>query len=417
MSQAKATESSPQRSDALRRGSFVTFAAAYTGSFLGDQVWFVTLGWAASQLGTARETALVMAVGSIPRAPLLLIGGVVADRSGPLRTSVTSQAARVILLAIGTLAIFVAAGSGLAVLVAVAFVFGVLDAIHTPALTAVPPSLLPPEDLTRAQGVLQGIQRLTMVLGAPAGGLAVAFGSVPLALGLVAALFAMSWFGLLHLSMRTDAPSAPGASGSNSFARDALDGMRVAATDPVILAILVVMTVLSFGLSGQLNVGIVLLSRENGWGPAGFAALLSSFAVGAALGAFAVATARRARRPIAAALIWVASGAASLAVLPYAPSLWVGCALVAAAGLAFGPASALLMGSLQARTPLTHIARVSALSTFASIGLTPVAYLAFGSVADTYSTTAAFGVFGGLVLTTCAVTASIRSVRSVSATR
>lgn len=400
----------------LRRSGFVTFAAAYAASFLGDQMWFVTLGWAAGQLGSARETALVMAVGSVPRAPLLLVGGAVADRFGPLRTSVASQAARLVLLAGGAIAILLARGAGLPILIGIAFTFGVLDAIHTPALGAVAPSLLPAQDLTGGQGVLQGIQRLTMVLGAPVGGIAVAFGNIPLALCLVAVLFALSWGTLRRLRPAGVPASQQSGARSTSFIKEALDGLRTATANPVVLAILVVMTVLNFGLAGQLNVGVVLLVNKNHWPATGFAMMLSSFALGAALGAFAVTATKRARRPVVAALFWVAAGATSLASLALASRLWVSCMLVAGAGLAFGPASALLMGSLQARTPTSHIARVTALSTFASVGLTPIAYLTFGALADISSIDSAFGAFGGLVLITCGATMCVPVIRTVSTT-
>lgn len=398
----------------LRRRDFVTFSAAYAASFLGDQMWFVTLGWAAAQLNSARETSLVMAIGSIPRAPLLLIGGAVADRFGPLRTSITSQSARLVLLVGGAIALLVTRSSSVSVLICIAFAFGVLDAIHTPALGAVAPGLLPAQDLTGGQGVLQGIQRLAMVLGAPVGGLAVAFGSVPLALCLVATLFALSWSTLRRLRPVDGLKNPQSAPRSSSFTKEILDGLRVTASEPVVLGILVVMTALNFGLAGQLNVGVVLLANENHWAATGFAVMLSSFAVGAALGAFAVTASRRTHRPVAVALVWVATGATSLASLALTSSLWVGCILVASAGLAFGPASALLMGSLQARTQPSHVARVTALSTFASVGLTPIAYLAFGALADRFSTAVAFGAFGSLVLVTCVVTICIPSVRAAS---
>ncbi|MGL5852111.1 MAG: MFS transporter [Phycicoccus sp.] len=407
---------SPRKSGraVLRRGGFVTFAIAYAASFLGDQMWFVTLGWAAAQLGSAQETALVMAVGSIPRAPLLLVGGAVADRYGPIRTSVTTQAARLVLLSAGAVLLLLTRDAALAVLVVVAFGFGVLDAIHTPALGAVPASLLPTDALADGQGILQGIQRLAMVLGAPAGGLAIAFGSVPAAIALVSGLFVLSWGGLHRLSRTIDDEPAPHPERRATLARAALDGVRTAARDPVTLAILVVMTALNFGLSGQLNVGMVLLSRENNWNATGFAALLSSFAVGAALGAFAVAGTRRARRPVVAAVLWVAAGATSLAALPIAPSVWAGCAFVAGAGLAFGPASALLIGTLQSRTAPSHMARITSLSTFASVGLTPIAYLVFGSVAEATSTATAFTAFAAIVIASCLATLCIRTVRAAT---
>ena len=53
---------------------------AYAASAVGDNVYFLALGWAAQQVAAPAQVGLVMAAGAVPRAVLMLGGGVLADR-------------------------------------------------------------------------------------------------------------------------------------------------------------------------------------------------------------------------------------------------------------------------------------------------------------------------------------------------
>lgn len=63
----------PER-PAHRDGNVLRWLGAYTASTIGDSVYYMALAWAAARTGSASQTGLVLAVGSIPRA-LLLLGG------------------------------------------------------------------------------------------------------------------------------------------------------------------------------------------------------------------------------------------------------------------------------------------------------------------------------------------------------
>ncbi|MYS48683.1 MFS transporter, partial [Streptomyces sp. SID6013] len=61
---------------------------------VGDTVFFLALSWAAVQNGTPAQAGLVTAVSAVPRALLMLGGGVVADRLGPRRVVIGSDTVR-----------------------------------------------------------------------------------------------------------------------------------------------------------------------------------------------------------------------------------------------------------------------------------------------------------------------------------
>ena len=86
----------PER-PAHRDPNVLRWLGAYTASMVGDSIYFMALAWAAARTGSASGTGLVLAAGSIPRALLMLGGGVLADRLGPRRVVIGSDAARAVL--------------------------------------------------------------------------------------------------------------------------------------------------------------------------------------------------------------------------------------------------------------------------------------------------------------------------------
>ncbi|MFJ5552131.1 MFS transporter [Streptomyces sp. NPDC093225] len=388
-------------------------------SLAGDQMWFVALGWTAARWESPLRTTAVMACASVPRAVLLLVGGTLADRYGPLRVVRVSQLLRTALMAAAALGLWLAGGAPLALLAATAVAFGVLDAAHVPATSAAPTRLVPRAELPRAQGAVQAVQRTAGVLGAPAGGAVTAFAGPAAATALVAAFFALSLTLLRHVRDRPAAPpprrhTTPRGTADHTGRQAVAAGVRYAVREPVVGRVLVVVAVLNLALAAPLNVGLALLSAERGWGPAGYSVTVSAFAAGAVAGA--LFSARRGGRPRAAAagLGWVAAGGACLALCPLAPSLVPVLALTAALGFTTGPATALLFGLVQARTHEHYTGRVSALAGFASLGLAPVSYAAFGSLAGAIGLTPAFEACAAATLTTAALTWTNRSVRTAT---
>jgi MFS family permease len=388
---------------------FGRYLGGFGLSLLGDQIWFVALGWAASNLGDPLKTSLVMATASIPRAALILFGGTLADRRGPLQIAMASQALRVTVM-IGT-ACAALVSNDIWPLLAAALVFGVLDAAHMPAAAALPPQLLSRADLPAGQGIVQTLERVAGVAGAPAGGLIVAYGGLGLAATANAALFAAAWavFSGLGRTIRTTAKTAPPP--TEGTWRAMRDGLRYVTTQPEIGMILLVVTVLNLALAAPLNMGIALLAVRQGWGAAGFSWIISGFAAGAALGAMSL-TAYRPARQAAAGLLWVAAGSICTAALPAFPNLMATISVAVLLGVTSGPASALLLGLVQAKTQPNYLGRVMAMVTFSALGLVPVSYTVFGLLTDTAGLTGAFIACAVATAGTVAVAFSMRVVRT-----
>ncbi|MEU8027026.1 MFS transporter [Streptomyces sp. NPDC049099] len=203
--------------------------AAYTSSMLGDNVYYLALSWAAVRAGTPAQAGLVMSASALPRAVLMLGGGVVADRFGPRRVVIGSDAVRCAAV-LAVAALLALTRPGLWPLALLALVFGTVDAVFMPAVGALPARLTEKDQLARVQGMRGLAIRFAGVVGAPLGGLGVAVGGAPAAFALAGLLIAVSVPLLLSVQVRDlpahraareagtvrgDAPEVPGTVGDD----------------------------------------------------------------------------------------------------------------------------------------------------------------------------------------------------------
>lgn len=381
---------------ALHTAPFRRYLAAFGASLLADAVWFIGLGWAASQLRDPLQTSVVMAAGSVPRAVLLVFGGAIADRRGALAMTLWSQRLRLLIMALVVVATF-AAGASVQVLILAAVLFGLLDALHMPAAAALPPALLTNDRLPEGQGLVQTVERLSLVAGAPVGGAAVAFGGLAGTAGAATVLLVVGLVVLRTLPTDLRVPVYEKSHRGATVFSDVRAGLAFALAHPVIGPILAVVTAVNIALSAPLNVGVALLSAEHVWTAANFSIVIAAFASGAAVGALSV-LAWRPRWPARAGLVWVALGAVGVAALGQSQNPWWAAGIAALVGFTSGPASALLLGLIQSLTPPEQMARVMALVAFSALGVAPVAYFVFGIIAEGLGLKSAFAVCAGAEL-------------------
>ncbi len=137
---------------AHRDGNVLRWLAAYTCSMLGDSVYYIALSWAAVQAGTPSQAGVVMAVSAVPRALLMLGGGVIVDRFGPRRVVIGSDVVRCAAGLVVAALLFLTS-PGLWPLALLALVFGTVDAVFMPAVGALPARVTSRDQLARVQGM------------------------------------------------------------------------------------------------------------------------------------------------------------------------------------------------------------------------------------------------------------------------
>ncbi|WP_098893556.1 MFS transporter [Streptomyces sp. or3] len=411
----------PER-PAHRDPNVLRWLGAYTASMVGDSIYFMALAWAAARTGSASGTGLVLAAGSIPRALLMLGGGVLADRLGPRRVVIGSDAARAVLV-LGLAATLVLTAPTVGVLVAVALLFGAVDALFLPAVGALPPRISPPGQLARIQGLRGLAARGASIVGAPLGGVAVATGGPTLAFATAGALFALSLPLLLSLRIRPlPGPVKHGGTvagddeerivteerptvteGKPTARQDLVDGLRYIRRHPLLGPLMIVIGLSELGFVGPLNLGLILLSEQRGWGAAGMGWIVAGFASGAAGAALLIAVRGRVPRAGLVMCLTVLVGATGIAAVAQIPSVPLAAATAAVVGLFIGLAGALCGALVQTVADPAYLGRVTSVSTLFTYALIPLSYPATGAAialwgtGPVYAVSAAVCAAGGAV--------------------
>ncbi|MET7753237.1 MFS transporter [Streptomyces sp. NPDC005389] len=393
---------------AHRDPQVLRWLGAYTASTLGDSVYHLALSWAAVRGGTPAEAGLVMAVSAVPRALLMLGGGVVADRFGPRRVVIASDSVRC-LVVLGVAALVLVTSPTLWTLAAVALVFGIVDALFMPAVGALPPRIAPHDQLARVQGMRGLAYRSGAVLGAPLGGLAVALGGPGAAFAVAGALFALSLPLLLALRIRPLTGEARNQNGT-AFG-DLVDGLRYLRGHRVLGPLMIVIALSDLGFVGPLNVGLALLSDQRGWGASGIGWVLAGFGVGA--GGASLLLSVRGRVPRAGAVLgWtMAVGAVSIGALAFVPQLPAAVAVALAIGLFAGLSGALCGALVQTECDPAYLGRVSAVSSLVSLGLAPLSFPLTGAAIGLWGVGPVFTVSAAVCALAGLYGLSVRAVR------
>lgn len=396
---------------AHRDPQVLRWLGAYGLSATGDSVYHVALAWAATRGGSAAEAGAVLAAGAVPRALLMLGGGVLADRVGPRAVVLVSDTARC-LVVLGLAVLLWLTTPGLWVLAAVAVVFGVLDAVFMPAVGALPPRIVARGQLARVQGLRGLAGRGATVAGAPLGGAATALSGAPAAFAAAAALFALSLPLLLTLRIAPLPPSAAGGDASGPggsppsaavgppvaerggrlkrLAGDLGDGLRYVRGHRVLGPLIVVVAVSDLGFVGPLGVGLALLAEARDWGAPGLGWLLAGFAAGSAAASLLLAV--RGRIPRAGLVMGLAlvTGSAAIAALALVPGLAAAVAVAALVGVLTGVSGSLCGALLQTASDPAHLGRVTSLATFVSLGLAPLSFPLTGAAVGLWGATPVF---------------------------
>ncbi|MGI5484767.1 MFS transporter [Streptomyces lavendofoliae] len=398
---------------AYRDGNVLRWLTAYTASLVGDSVYFVALAWSAQKVTGPTEIGLVMATGALPRALLMLGGGVVADRFGPRRVVLGSDTVRCLLI-LAVAASIALTGPALWILIATALIFSTVDALFIPAVGALPPRITSPDQLARVTGMRSLSIRLSQIAGPPIGGLAMGLGGAAAAFAVAGLLFALSLPLLLTMRLRPleprdeEQPPAP----AGSAWQDIIDGLRYIRRQRLIFPLVLVGAISELGLTGTLNVGMVLLNDERDWGPSGYGFIISAFGAGAAASAALLAVIGwlpRGGLTMTATLLVSCAGAASIALVP---DLYLAVAVAAVTGLSAGVFGSLNNTLVQTEADPAYLGRVTSVVMITSVGFAPLTYPLVGAAIGAWGAAPVFvgsGAFAGVGVLIALASGAVRS--------
>jgi MFS family permease len=352
-----------------------------TISLLGDQFHFIALAWLTLEItGSGLALGGVLLVAGLPRAVLVLVGGVAADRFSPRSIMLGSNALRALIVTI--LTVMVVTGTiELWMLFILAFLFGAVDAFFWPAQGAIVPMLVDEDKLPGANGLMQGSQQLTGLLGPALAGILVAAVGTAWAFGIDAVSFAIAALAL-SLIVGGRRPTVIGEH-QPSVLRTIRSGLAYAWRDPGIRSLIVLSTVLNFAINGPVSVGIAWMANNQfPDGAQAFGFILAAFGAGALIGAIVAGSLGAVRElgwltVIGSIVMGVAFG-----LIAFAPTAQVVMLLVLVVGLAVGFLNVRIVAWLQARTPDDMMGRIMSLVMLGGVALSPLSMALTGALVD-----------------------------------
>jgi MFS family permease len=282
----------------LLGSSYLGFIAGMTLSSLGDAAWYVALTWTLATAVSPAAAGALLALAALPRLVTLLVGGAVADRTGPRRVMVVTDVARAVVMVGAALAVL-AIGPNVTVLVLAAAGLALLSAFFVPASGALRPQLLPESQLVRGNALYLIGLRGGQAAGGPLGALMLGIGGVALVAIANAATFLAAAGGVAKA--RPMAVPAPAVADRPRLLAAIGEGLRYVGRQRRILLLMLVIGLSELGCAGPLNLGLALLAEATGADATGAGLLLTAFTVGATI-SFLIA------------LAWPARGRAGLVV-------------------------------------------------------------------------------------------------------
>lgn len=377
-------EAPPFRKDVLAR----SWLGVKAFSDAGDAAWAVALAWTAVQVASPAVAGLVVAAGTVPRALVLLVGGVAADRLDPRRVMVASTAARLVVLAL-VLAGELTATTSLTTLVAAAVAFGLCDAVYEPSAATVGRQLVRREDLSVYAGLGQTLSRLGTLAGAAVGGAVVARWG----LGAAALLDAVTFVAVGVVLVAWLRPRYPLARAqAEPVLRAVAAGFAHLRTSPGTRSLVLTLSGLNLFVGPALSVGLAVRAQAEGWGPTAVGTATALVGAGGVLGAL-VMTRWRPRRPAPVAFAALTAQGAAIVLLGLGGRAVAASACVVV-GVTAGVASTLLGALFVATVEEAYLGRLSAVLRLGDDVLLPVAMAGFGALVSLGGVAAACGVFG-----------------------
>lgn len=377
-------------------------------SLLGDQFYLVALPWVILQLtGSALAMGTIMMLAAVPRAVLMLLGGVVSDRFSPRRILISTSCARTIFVAAISVLLWFHV---LAVwhLYLLAFAFGTADAFTVPASSTYLPFLVKKDQLVAANSLFQSTAQFTTITApAPAGLIVKAFGAAWAFMADAISFLAI----IAALWKLPDPPAQALRVGRPSMWQSIREGFGYVYRDLPLRSLILLVAVINFCIAGPMNVGLAYLTKQKFGSAAAFGIAMSALAAGGLLGSLLAGTWKPKRRGVLMLSVCVELGLciASIGLLHV---LWALAGVLLLMGMSASLMNIHIISWIQQRIEPAMMGRVMSVLMFFSLGLMPLS-LATTGLALQWSLIGTFLIAGGTLVVVTLTGALQPSVRRI----
>ena len=385
-------------------GQAASVLATCAASFAA--LWYIT-----ESTASPLWLSLASAAALLPAALLSPLGGVAADRFKRKYIMIIADGAAGALSLAFALVIFAGQASILLMLL-ILVARASAQAFHSPAFSALMPSLVPERHLVRINSMDQAVTSLSSIAGPALGILLynlVGLGGV-MVLDAACAAFACLCLGIARVS-----PQATGTAASSTVLGDLREGITVIMRDAGLrnLMLLVMATMLLFMPAGSLT---PLMTYQHFGGDGWQASIVeATFGAGLLVGSAFMAVWGGGKRRVAVLVVsGVALGATIAGCGLLAPGMFPAfAALMGIAAAATGCFNAPLLAILQTRAPASALGRVMGIFLTGSTLAAPVGLVVSGVLAEQVGISTWFIICGALTIACCAAGLASKSIRSL----
>jgi len=383
------------------RGQLRALLAVQVVSRVGNVVTTVTVPFAVlARGGSATDVGIAAFMATVPIVLGGPFGGALVERVGFIRSSIGSDVISALtLLAMPILAWTV--GLPFSALLALVFISGVFDMPGESARRVLLPGLATEAGvpLERAVGHFEASARLSVLVGAPVGGVLVAVLGPMAALACTAAAFGTAALltAVLIGGVQPGGAHSAVSGSSQGYWRDIVEGFRFCVSDPLFRLIVTLVLITNLLDAARSATLLPLYADERLGGAQALGIVTGTFGGAAFLGSMVFGyVAHRAPRRLTFTLCFVLAGGPSLLV----PALGLGLPWMlgasALSGLAAGAINPILGAVELERIPEHMRARVFGLLGAGSWAGIPVGGLLAGVAADQVGVSTAFGAVAAL---------------------
>ncbi|MEH1013134.1 MFS transporter [Micromonospora sp. CPCC 206060] len=382
------------------RVALVGLLTAGTISDTGTRVSTVTLPWLVLvSTGSPTRMGLVAAAEMLPYVLISALGPPLVDRLGARRVSITADLAS----AAGMLVLAATYHLGFTTLLAQVALIGVLRGLGDNAKRAMahPTIAASGVSMARVSAIDDGLHRLSILVGAPAAGVIIAWFGITQAILIDAATFAVAAAVVTALIPASiGRPTHTAAAAEREPYLKALGiGLRHLRSDQVAVGIFAMMFVINLFNQASVAVYIPVWVDQVVDNPAALGAISGALALGAVVGniGFAIA-ANRLPRYLTFTIGFLVGGAPRFLAMAFSHDLLVVVAITFVSGIALASVNPIIAATILERTPPPLQARMFGLATAVSWASIPIGGVLGGWAASALGLTPAIALTGLLYL-------------------
>jgi MFS family permease len=357
-------------------------------SILGDQFYLIATPWLVLQLtNDPLVLGIVIALGGIPRAIFMLVGGALTDRFSPRAILIASDILRLIFTAFTALVVFTGTVQ-MWMLYAISLGFGLVAGFAIPAGNSIVPTLVGEKDLQAGNSIILGSTQAAGFIGPTLaglliGGLSSSTLGIALAYAVDAVSFAVSAAALLLMHTGRFRKPAEISSQPGGIGASILIGIKYLWDNQAMRLMFLVVMAVNFLFIGPVLIGIPVLA--NNYLPEGAVAyglLVSALAGGTLAGYLLAAQLPRPSGKIFRIFLLAGMAGFGLAIASMGFVRWTGILMILMIllGLGNGYITIIFLTWIQSRTPRDMLGRMMSMLMLTNTGISPVSQAISGAV-------------------------------------